>query len=78
MHTGQGDVGRRSRNHGKWFGTGNRRMPDLPGVASFFVRGSHVTLPKGLRMVWKTLQRGGYPQCPVGELGATWSHLVPL
>lgn len=47
-----------SFTHGRESGTrtGNRRMPDLPGVASFFVRGSHVTLPKGLRMVWKTLQ----------------------
>jgi hypothetical protein len=36
--------------------TENRRVLDPPGVASFFVRGTHVTLSKGLRMVWKTLQ----------------------
>ncbi len=30
------------------------RLFDLPGVGSFFVRGSRFTLPKGLRMTWKT------------------------
>lgn len=30
------------------------RIPDLPGVGSFFVRGQHLDLPKGFRMVWKT------------------------
>jgi hypothetical protein len=47
-----------SFNHGSASGarTENRRVQDPPGVASFFVRGSHVTLSQGLRMVWKTLQ----------------------
>jgi hypothetical protein len=29
-------------------------ITDLPGVGSFFVRGQHLDLPKGFRMVWKT------------------------
>ena len=29
-------------------------LPELPGVASFFVSGSTFTLPAGLRMVWRT------------------------
>jgi hypothetical protein len=36
-------------------------QPDLPGVASFFVKATEFTLPKGFRMVWRTrgLIRGG-------------------
>jgi hypothetical protein len=34
--------------------TEQTRLFDLPGVGSFFVRGSRFTLPKGLRMTWKT------------------------
>jgi hypothetical protein len=47
-----------SFTHGSASGTRteNRRVQYPPGVASFFVRGSHVTLSKGLRMVWRTLQ----------------------
>jgi len=33
---------------------GTTYLTDLPGVGSFFVRGSRVELPKGFRMVWKT------------------------
>ena len=29
-------------------------LPDLPGVAAFFVRGTKLDLPKGFRTVWKT------------------------
>jgi len=29
-------------------------LPELPGVASFFVRGTSFTIPSGFRMVWKT------------------------
>lgn len=29
-------------------------LPALPGVASFFVRGSDFTLPTGFRMIWRT------------------------
>jgi hypothetical protein len=31
------------------------RLPDLPGVAGFFVRGTKLDLPAGFRTVWKTL-----------------------
>ena len=30
------------------------RLPDLPGVGSFFIRGGRFSLPTGFRMVWKT------------------------
>jgi hypothetical protein len=30
------------------------RLPDLPGVGSFFVRGARFALPVGFRMEWKT------------------------
>ncbi len=30
------------------------RLFDLPGVGSFFVRGTHFSLPAGLKMTWKT------------------------
>ena len=29
-------------------------LPALPGVASFFVRGTKLDLPQGFRTVWKT------------------------
>jgi hypothetical protein len=29
-------------------------LPELPGVASFFVRGEHFTIPAGFKMVWRT------------------------
>jgi hypothetical protein len=29
-------------------------LPELPGVASFFVKGGEFTLPAGFRMVWRT------------------------
>ena len=29
-------------------------LPELPGVASFFVRGATFTLPSGFRMIWRT------------------------
>jgi hypothetical protein len=29
-------------------------QPELPGVASFFVKGANFTLPAGFRMVWRT------------------------
>ena len=29
-------------------------LPELPGVASFFVRGMTFTVPSGFRMVWRT------------------------
>ena len=29
-------------------------LPELPGVASFFVKGANFTLPNGFRMVWRT------------------------
>ena len=29
-------------------------LPELPGVASFFVSGMTFTLPRGFRMVWRT------------------------
>jgi hypothetical protein len=29
-------------------------MPELPGVASFFIKDAHFTLPAGFRMVWRT------------------------
>lgn len=29
-------------------------QPELPGVASFFVKGAEFTLPRGFRMVWRT------------------------
>jgi hypothetical protein len=29
-------------------------LPDLPGVAQFFVQGKTLSLPKGFRMVWRT------------------------
>lgn len=29
-------------------------LPELPGVASFFVRGKTLTVPNGFRMVWRT------------------------
>jgi hypothetical protein len=29
-------------------------LQELPGVASFFVKGAHFTLPSGFRMVWRT------------------------
>jgi hypothetical protein len=29
-------------------------LPELPGVASFFVHGNTFTVPNGLRMIWKT------------------------
>jgi hypothetical protein len=30
------------------------RLVDLPGIGSFFVRGTHFSLPTGLKMTWKT------------------------
>jgi hypothetical protein len=41
---------------GKFERTTNEQIRpfDLPGVGSFFVHGTHFTLPKGLHMVWKT------------------------
>jgi hypothetical protein len=30
------------------------RLVDLPGIGSFFVRGTHFSLPNGLKMTWKT------------------------
>jgi len=32
------------------------RQPDLLGVATFFVRGTRAQLPRGLRMVWRTVE----------------------
>jgi hypothetical protein len=32
-----------------------RSLPNLPGVATFFVLGSHFSLPEGFRTMWKTL-----------------------
>jgi len=32
-------------------------LPELPGVASFFVTGTTLTIPPGFRTVWRT--RGG-------------------
>ena len=29
-------------------------LPELPGVASFFVKGENFTLPAGFRLVWRT------------------------
>jgi hypothetical protein len=29
-------------------------LPALPGVASFFVKGTSFVLPKGLQMMWRT------------------------
>ena len=29
-------------------------LPELPGVASFFVKGANFTLPSGFRMFWRT------------------------
>jgi hypothetical protein len=29
-------------------------MPELPGVASFFIRGGRLSVPSGLRMTWTT------------------------
>jgi len=29
-------------------------LPELPGVASFFVQGKTFTIPAGFRMVWRT------------------------
>lgn len=34
------------------------RLPDLPGVGSFFIRGGRFSLPAGFRMVWKTRALG--------------------
>ena len=34
------------------------RLPDLPGVGSFFIRGVRFSLPAGFRMVWKTRAPG--------------------
>jgi hypothetical protein len=30
------------------------RVPTLPGVGTFFMRGAHFEIPKGWKMVWKT------------------------
>jgi hypothetical protein len=32
-------------------------LPELPGVASFFVSGTTFTVPSGFRMVWRTRGR---------------------
>ena len=29
-------------------------LPELPGVASFFIRGTDFTIPSGFRMIWRT------------------------
>lgn len=34
--------------------TENLRLPDLPGVASFFVRGTQLNLSKGFQTIWRT------------------------
>jgi hypothetical protein len=34
--------------------TGNQHLPDLPGVASFFVKGGQLDLPKGFQTIWRT------------------------
>jgi hypothetical protein len=38
--------------------TATIHLPDLPGVGSFFIRGTRFALPAGFRMLWKTRALG--------------------